>query len=216
MHLQQQPRGQPGFAQRRRQPHHGALDDVGRAALQRRVDRLPFGIGAARRVLVANPGYPATAAEQAGDVAVAPRFRLRPLHIRSDAGITGEIGIDITTRLARRGAELPRQAEPRNPIDDAEIDRLGAPARHRVHALHRHAEHFAGGTGMDVLAALEAFAQRGDVGHMRQQPQLDLRVVGADQQIARFGDERMPDAATLFSADRDVLQVWIGRRQPPG
>ena len=51
---------------------------------------------------------------------------------------------------------------------------------------------------------------------MRHHPQLDLRVVGADQDRARRRDERAADRATLLGAHRDVLQVGIVRRQPPG
>ena len=69
---------------------------------------------------------------------------------------------------------------------------------------------------MDVLAAGETFFQGRNVGDMGQQPQLDLRVVRADQHIARFGDEGVADAAAFLGADRDVLQVRIGRGQPPG
>ena len=52
MHLQQQARGEPGLAQRGGQLHHGALDDVGGAPLQRRVDRGALGIGADGGLLV--------------------------------------------------------------------------------------------------------------------------------------------------------------------
>ena len=59
-------------------------------------------------------------------------------------------------------------------------------------------------------------SQHRQVGDVGQQPQLDLRVVGADQHMARFGNERVADAAAFLGADRDVLQVRIGRGQPPG
>ena len=51
---------------------------------------------------------------------------------------------------------------------------------------------------------------------MGEQTQFDLRVVGADQNVARLGDEGVADAAAFLGQDRDVLQVRIVRRQPPG
>ena len=69
---------------------------------------------------------------------------------------------------------------------------------------------------VDVLAVGETFPQHRQIGDMRQQPQLDLRVIRADQHVPRFGDERVADAAAFLRADRDVLQIRIGRRQPPG
>ena len=51
---------------------------------------------------------------------------------------------------------------------------------------------------------------------MGEHPELDLGVVGRDQQPAGAGDERPPDALAPLGADGDVLQVGIRRRQPTG
>ena len=49
-----------------------------------------------------------------------------------------------------------------------------------------------------------------------QNPQLDLAVVQRHQNTPLGRDESLADAATLLGADRDVLQVRIGRGQTPG
>ena len=60
------------------------------------------------------------------------------------------------------------------------------------------------------------------LGQVREHAQLDLRVVGRDQHVARRGHERAPDLAPELGADRNVLQVRIGAaqdarsRRPPG
>ena len=69
---------------------------------------------------------------------------------------------------------------------------------------------------MDVDAVLERLAQRGHLGDFRQQPQLDLRIVGRHQLHAGRGDECLADLAAFLGAHRNVLQIRIGRRQPPG
>jgi hypothetical protein len=46
--------------------------------------------------------------------------------------------------------------------------------------------------------------------------QLDLRIIGGHDRAARRRDEGFPDAAALGGADRDVLQVGIVAREPPG
>ena len=51
---------------------------------------------------------------------------------------------------------------------------------------------------------------------MREDAQLDLRVVGRDQPIAGLGDEGAADLAANLGADRDVLEVRIAARQPAG
>jgi len=54
------------------------------------------------------------------------------------------------------------------------------------------------------------------VGDMRENPQLDLAVVGRDQQVAGLGDEGFANAAALLGAHRDILQVRVGRGDAPG
>jgi hypothetical protein len=69
---------------------------------------------------------------------------------------------------------------------------------------------------VDVGAAREGLLQLRHVGHVRGQAKLDLAVVGAQQHMARLGDEGVADAAADLGADRDVLEVGVGRGQPPG
>ena len=50
---------------------------------------------------------------------------------------------------------------------------------------------------------------------MRQQPQLDLRVIRAQQhRVLASRDERLADHLSLVGAHRDVLQVRVARAQP--
>ena len=69
---------------------------------------------------------------------------------------------------------------------------------------------------MDVLALLERVAQLWHIGDMRGQAQFDLAVIGGQQHIPRLGHERLADLPPDGGADGDVLQVGIGRGQPPG
>ena len=69
---------------------------------------------------------------------------------------------------------------------------------------------------MDVLAVGEGLAQLRDVGGVGEQAELDLAVVGRDQLHALLGDEGGADAAAFLGADRDVLQVRVGGREPAG
>src|SRR3546814_10544761 len=45
---------------------------------------------------------------------------------------------------------------------------------------------------------------------------LDLAIVGGKDDMAGRGDESVADLAAGLGADRDILEVGIGRRQPPG
>ena len=130
-------------------------------------------------------GVVALAPEQRHHIAVLLGERLGLFHVVADAGEALEIFLDVGAGLLARDAELVGEAEGRDAVDDAEIDRLGAAAHLGRHALDRHAEHFRRGHGVDVEAVAERLAQRRDVGDLGEQPQLDLRVVGGDELVAR-------------------------------
>ena len=78
------------------------------------------------------------------------------------------------------------------------------------------AEHLRRRAIVDVLAARERVDQHLLARQVRQDAQLDLRVVGGDQDVAGLGDERAADVAPDLGADRDVLQVGIAAAQAPG
>ena len=62
----------------------------------------------------------------------------------------------------------------------------------------------------------EGFQQAFVAGQVRHDAQLDLRVIGGDDDAAGFGDERLANLAALGAAHRDVLQIRVVGRQPPG
>ena len=61
----------------------------------------------------------------------------------------------------------------------------------------------------------KALRELRDVGDVGQHAQLDLAVVGRDQLVPALGDEGRADLAALLGADRDVLQVGVGRGEAP-
>ena len=66
------------------------------------------------------------------------------------------------------------------------------------------------------MPSREGLFQGRDVGDVGGQAQLDLAVIGREQHMARLGDEGVADLAPFLGADRDVLQIGIGRGQPAG
>src|SRR5215208_954465 len=51
---------------------------------------------------------------------------------------------------------------------------------------------------------------------VRQDAELDLRVVGRDQHVPRVGDKGPADLAAEWRANRDVLQVGVAAAQASG
>ena len=68
---------------------------------------------------------------------------------------------------------------------------------------------------VDVVAALERLHEPLVPGVVGQDAQLDLGVVGGEQHAALRGNEHLADPHPLLAADRDVLDVRIGRREAP-
>ena len=151
-----------------------------------------------------------------GHIAVGARNLLRRFHVVANAGEALEIFPDVGARLVAGDAQLVGEAESRNAVDDAEIDRLRAAPDFARHAFDRHAEHFRGGHRVNVEVVREGALERWDVGEMGEEPELDLAIVGRDE-LAPFGrDEGAPDLAPFLGADRNVLQVGFRGRQAPG
>ena len=62
---------------------------------------------------------------------------------------------------------------------------------------------------MNVLPGAERFDQHGILGKMRQDAQLDLRIICGKQRVARAGHERGANLAAQFRAHGNILQVGI-------
>ena len=166
------------------------------------------------RLRRADLGHRPAAAEQRGHVAVALRLLDRPrdevLHVREPR----EVGVDVGLRLLARDLEVLREPERRDAVDDPEVDHLRDRALAGRQRRRIDAEHLGRGRAVDVLAARERLAQLRLAGDVREDAQLDLRVVGREQLRALLGDERRADLAPEVGADRDRLQVRARRREP--
>src|SRR6185312_7034490 len=186
VHLQQHLCFQLFLRQRVGHADHGAADDVGGCALDRRVDRGAFGAPAHARDFGIDLADMDAPPKQGFDIAVVARELLGRFHVIADAGETLEVFLDVIVGFAARDAELVGETEGGNAVDDAEIDRFGPAAHFGRHAFHRHAEDLRRRHRMDVGAVGEGFAQRWNVSDVREQAQLDLAVVGADE-LRSFG-----------------------------
>src|SRR5262249_2440048 len=112
--------------------------------------------------------------------------------------------------------EILREAEGGDPVDDPEVDHLRDRALARGERGRILVEDLGSSGPMDVLAALERLAQLRLAGDVREDAQLDLRVVAGEQPVAGLRNEGGPDLAAELSADGDRLQVRARRRQSPG
>ena len=95
-----------------------------------------------------------------------------------------EVALDELLRFGVRDLELPRQRVRALPVDRREVDRLRARPHLRGHLVERHVEDQRRRLPMDVAAGPERLHERRIARQMREQPQLDLRVVRGEKQPA--------------------------------
>ncbi len=151
-------------------------------------------------------------AEQGLGIAGAACVLQRAADVFGDTGETLEVAADHVLCLVGRDLQPASQAPAADAVQDGEVDRLGPCAGVAVDG----AEQFGRGQRVNVVAAHERLAQLRHVGHVGGEAKLDLAVVGGEQHRAFRRDEGLADLAAHLGADRNVLQVRIGRRQPPG
>ncbi len=133
-----------------------------------------------------------------------------------DAFVAREVALDIGLGLSLRNAQLRGEAEGRDSVDDAEVDGLGAVARFLVHGVDGHAEDFARGERVDVDVFFVGAHQQRIAAEVRQQAQLDLRVVGREQLRAGRGGECGTNFAAELGANGNVLEIGIDGGEPAG
>ena len=79
-----------------------------------------------------------------------------------------------------------------------------------------HAKDLRCGQSVDVVATAVGLDQKRVFGEVGEQAQFNLRVVGCQQHVPGFGDEGSTNLAAEFCTNGNVLQIWIGRREPSG
>src|SRR5215207_7188163 len=100
-----------------------------------------------------------------------------------------------------------REPEARDTIQDTEVHHLRPAPELRCHALGPNVEDLRSGASVDVLTPLEGLDQGRLPGHVRENPELYLRVVGDEEPAARRSGEGVPNTGAHLGADGDVLQV---------
>ena len=132
-----------------------------------------------------------------------------PAHV----GVAREVRLDERLGLPSLDAEVLGEREGALPVEKGVVDHLrDAPLVVRAHRRER-AEDLARGAVVDVLALHERVDERRVLREVGEDAQLDLAVVGGEEEAPRLGHERLADAPALRGADRDVLQVRVGRRR---
>ena len=215
MHLQQELRLQSFGAHARVHAHHGGLDDVRRRALNGHIERHALAKAAEVEIRRFQLRQVAPAAEKRRDIAVGLGLCDDAVHIGAHAVVLGKIAVHVRLGLALEHADVLREAEGRDAINNAEIDGFGVRALQRRDLVERHAEHLRRRDGVDVLPAAEGRDHGLIIGDVREQAQLDLAVVRVHEHLAGRGHEHIADLRAELAAHGDILQVRFRGRQAP-
>src|SRR5690349_22968527 len=123
MHLKEHSYIKIIVGERRRQPNHGAADDICSRTLYGCIDGLPFAERTLRDALRLNIADVDAPPKNRFDIAMLANESFGLFHVIADAGKPLEIFPDIGIGFTPRDAKLIGKPESRNPVDDAEIDR---------------------------------------------------------------------------------------------
>ena len=154
--------------------HHRHLDEVGRGALDRGVDRHPFGRAGQLRVLAVQVWHIAAPALQRGHVPAHPGLDQDAVHVTLDPAVAGEILSDIRLRCLDGNPQGAGQTLRAHAIDNAEVDGLGLAALVGGHCGERHLKQFRRRAGVHVLSVLERLDEDGVLAEVGKQAQLNL------------------------------------------
>ena len=216
MHLHDHARAQLLGFQPALHRDHRQLDQIGRRALHRRIDRGAFGAGTARTVRRIDLRQPQAAAEHGLHVAARLGRQARFVHVLLHAREARKVAVDVVGRRRTLDLQVRRQPESAHAIDQAEVDHLGVAALLGLHLFRRNAEDLGGRGAVDVLAFGKGAQHRFVARDVRHDAQLDLRIVGRDDHAARRRNKGFADAAAFGGAHGNVLQIRIVRGQAPG
>ncbi len=217
MDLEQQPRPQPAVPQRPVDAQHSDLYDVRRGPLDGSVERHPFGHLPTLRVVTGEVRKVTAASHDCLRVTVRASLLDHSAEEVPYPAESGEVRLHLCAGLFRMDAELAGKPVRRQAVGQPVGHGLDPAAQLRVDRVHGQAERLGRHVGMQVLAGGERLDQSRVAGQVRHDAHLDLGVVGRQQGlITRADDERPADLTALGCADRDVLQVRVGRGQPAG
>ena len=177
MYLQNHVGGKALFFQAAAYAGHRDLDDVGRGSLHGVVHGRALTKAAELRVFGLELRNMATAAVHGLGVARLLGTRHHVVEERAHARICLVVAVDHVACLGHRDMQRLRQAVGLLTVHDAKVHGLGAAAQIGRYLGHRYAKHARGCLGMEVLALVKGTHQVFITREMRQQTQLDLRVV---------------------------------------
>ena len=164
-----------------------------------------------------------------GQIPTSPRDRLgiscvpsRLLHLLdvvTNSRILSKIKIDKFLTLHPSQISLPSNTHRTQPVDHSKVQYLGDPAligRNILNPVHRTSRRI-----MDIFTPVEGFEQPRLLRQVRQNPQLDLRVVSSKElpTVSSIRNERLSHLPTKLGTNRNVLDVRISagkstRRRP--
>ena len=129
------------------------------------------------------------------------------------AGVSLVVAIDHVACLGHRDVQRLRQTVGLLAVHDAKVHGLGAAAQVGRYLGYLDAKYARGRLGMEVLALVKGAHQVLVTRKMREQAQLDLRVVHRQKDAPLARRKRRLDGTTQLRARRNVLQIGVARRQ---
>src|SRR5690606_35021484 len=106
-------------------------------------------------------------------------------------------------------------AKNRLPIYNPKVNRFSVSTLIRSHLFQRYSIYTCCGGAVDVMSRFECIQHVFVLTERGHQAEFNLRVIGRYKDIPLLSwNKSLPDLPPPFRANRNVLQVWVGRAQP--
>ena len=127
-----------------------------------------------------------------------------------------EVLIDKRGGFFPSDPELPGEGKRALSVQRGEVDGLRLAPLLGRHVVEGNVEDDCCRLLVDVDPLVERPHQRLIPGEVRQDAQLDLGIVRPVEEVTVGGNESLTNLPTQLGTYRDVLEIWIARRKPPG
>src|SRR5271157_756904 len=194
--------------------HHCQFDNVCCSTLQRCVYRRSFTELSHCRIRITDFRYNPGSAEQRFHKSPLPRKFQRGIDIRLNAFVTLKITVDVDLGFPGRNAKFLGKAKTTYPVNNAEVYYFCGSPHLRCNPGGPDAEDFLGDPGMDVFVLRKSLQQQLISRHVGEHSQLNLRVIGRQQNEAILSNECLAYLPSFISPYRDILQVRVRTAQP--
>ena len=191
--------------------NHGNLNHIRGSPLNGGIHGDPLPERTLHKVSRGQLRYGSSPSKQSGHIAVVLCSLYRPVQEIFHSRISGKILLDILAGLLFGDAEPLAQPERADAVHNPEIHRLGIAALQISNLVKRNMENLRSRNPVNIRMHFIGVYELFVLGHMGQNPELNLRIVGVRKNTPLLRNKHLSDFSPQLCPHGNVLQIGVGR-----